>query len=928
MNKFYPRLHNAKNNFKKQVLGIGLLLFLILHIGTNAHAQCDVNPVANQAVCNNTSTTAINFTGTATTFSWTNNTTSIGLAASGTGNIASFTALNPSAVAVIATITVTPSTGACTGAAITFSITANPSPVVTVTPATSCGGVQGVGLCNPLTASGADSYTWSPFAGLYTNCTLAIPYTGSNSATVYATPTSFTVYTVTGTNSVTGCSNTATAQVNYNPPVPTVIPTAVFKCLSDPSVKLKVASGPGTVQFCSGPVNIPVPDNNPSGASNSINVAGVPLTCLITGMTVTINIPHTRIGDMVFVLKAPNGQIMNLDYHLTGTGGNGATTGFVNSIISSTGTAALSTGTNPYTGTFKADAQFFPTGGFGATGPTGMQPTAINWSSLLSVLNGTWTLGFYDGVTSELGTLSSWCIGFNYSCPAIPATPAVWSPSAGLFLDPAATIPYVAGTARDSVWTRPVPSGVYTYEVTTQAVPAPLCTPTTNFVSTNGNSTITFNVKNNHPFPIRIFQIDSKTLNAGTTFTSAYYKAAAVNGPPGAISAANGWTQFGSSVVNGTGSSVQPFLSNLQLVMPAGTTYGICVQATTSGNLPNLSYSALSPGNYPFNAGGCELITGTNIGYSGANVPAAPTTALSGFVGAVYFSQATINCTSPPRSVVVTVGLPATITAQPLNQTVCTSQAANFTVVVNGSGGLNYQWQVSSNGGSTFTNIVNGGVYTGATTATLTVTAPPFSMNGYQYRVIITGTSACATVTSGIAVLTVNPLPDVVITASPYTTLCPSYTTTIFSSVSPNPAATYTWFRDGTVVPAANADTILVDINGLGEYQLEVTDINGCTNLSNKILIHDSTCRGLFIYPNPSSGRFQVRSHSEANNSTARSMLIYNNRGELLLTKSYIQNIPYERIDLDIRRYGKGLYWIVLTDQNGKRLAINKAVIQ
>jgi hypothetical protein len=87
-------------------------------------------------LCNATATTAINFSGfvPGTVFNWTNNTTSIGLAASGTGNIASFTATNTGSAPVVATITVTPSyTNAgttCTGTPITFTITVNPTPSV------------------------------------------------------------------------------------------------------------------------------------------------------------------------------------------------------------------------------------------------------------------------------------------------------------------------------------------------------------------------------------------------------------------------------------------------------------------------------------------------------------------------------------------------------------------------------------------------------------------------------------------------------------------------------------------------------------------------------------------------------------------------------------------------------------------------------
>ncbi len=69
-----------------------------------------ITPPANQAVCNNSLITPNGFNGpvTGTGFSWSNNNTSIGLAASGVGNIGSFTGTNPTNSDVSATITVTP----------------------------------------------------------------------------------------------------------------------------------------------------------------------------------------------------------------------------------------------------------------------------------------------------------------------------------------------------------------------------------------------------------------------------------------------------------------------------------------------------------------------------------------------------------------------------------------------------------------------------------------------------------------------------------------------------------------------------------------------------------------------------------------------------------------------------------------------------
>ncbi len=111
--------------------------------GTPRTFTITVNPtptvaaVTSQTICAGTSTAAVTFTGAVagTVFNWTNNTTSIGLAASGSGNVASFTAVNNGTTPVVATITVTPSyTNAgvtCSGTPATFTITVNPRPTVT-----------------------------------------------------------------------------------------------------------------------------------------------------------------------------------------------------------------------------------------------------------------------------------------------------------------------------------------------------------------------------------------------------------------------------------------------------------------------------------------------------------------------------------------------------------------------------------------------------------------------------------------------------------------------------------------------------------------------------------------------------------------------------------------------------------------------------
>jgi len=132
------------------------------------------------------------------------------------------------------------------------------------------------------------------------------------------------------------------------------------------------------------------------------------------------------------------------------------------------------------------------------------------------------------------------------------------------------------------------------------------------------------------------------------------------------------------------------------------------------------------------------------------------------------------------------------IGAHPANQTVTTDGVAVLTVVASGDPVLNYQWQVSTNGGASFANLANGAPYAGATSAILTITNPTLGLNGNQYRVAVTNQSGSAT--SSSAVLTVLPANAPVFTTQPFNQTVPSgATATLEVAVSAAPVPTYQW---------------------------------------------------------------------------------------------------------------------------------------
>ncbi len=98
---------------------------------------------------------------------------------------------------------------------------------------------------------------------------------------------------------------------------------------------------------------------------------------------------------------------------------------------------------------------------------------------------------------------------------------------------------------------------------------------------------------------------------------------------------------------------------------------------------------------------------------------------------------------------------PITITTQPTNSTITAGSNTGFNVVANNAN--SYQWQVSTNGGVSFSNIANGENYSGVQTANLVINSAQLQFNSYRYRVLVSNsTSGCPPISSSSAALTVK----------------------------------------------------------------------------------------------------------------------------------------------------------------------------
>ncbi|RYD54375.1 MAG: hypothetical protein EOP56_19320, partial [Sphingobacteriales bacterium] len=166
-------------------------------------------------------------------------------------------------------------------------------------------------------------------------------------------------------------------------------------------------------------------------------------------------------------------------------------------------------------------------------------------------------------------------------------------------------------------------------------------------------------------------------------------------------------------------------------------------------------------------------------------------TPVAGGTATISYSVTDNGCTTSVSST-VTVNDPI-VSSNPVSQTVVTGTDAVYSV--SATGGLAYQWQVSTDGGDVYSDLADGSLYTGVTTNTLTIHNTPSDLNENMYRVLITGASPCGDFESSGAALNVG---DTGIASDPVpVTLCSTGSgIATFTVVGSGTVNSYQWYED------------------------------------------------------------------------------------------------------------------------------------
>jgi Secretion system C-terminal sorting domain len=249
----------------------------------------------------------------------------------------------------------------------------------------------------------------------------------------------------------------------------------------------------------------------------------------------------------------------------------------------------------------------------------------------------------------------------------------------------------------------------------------------------------------------------------------------------------------------------------------------------------------------------------------------------------------TLGCSTTSTPILVISGLAPTMNVSG-KDTFCTGNSAILTADPHGSLGLiTYQW--TKNG----TNIVGANLptYVAATTGV------------YNCEVTVAGTSGSCTVPTTDADILVHPAPTPSI----------AYVSKILRTDVTY--AAYQWYLNTVAVPGATKSTYRPAKTG--KYMVVVYDDKGCAGPSTTVQIttvgvNDLTrVADVKVYPNPATSILHIESATTVN------VVITSMEGKTVLTQNNAKEI-------NISNLANGLYFVMLFDEHGERLAMEKLV--
>lgn len=353
--------------------------------------------------------------------------------------------------------------------------------------------------------------------------------------------------------------------------------------------------------------------------------------------------------------------------------------------------------------------------------------------------------------------------------------------------------------------------------------------------------------------------------------------------------------------------STQPPASKL---ICAGQTLNLTIGVTGSSTII-----------YQWQKDGVNLVDGGSV--SGAKTPSLSITNVSVSDEGNYVCIVSTSCSTPTSSntTVVTTTFSSSITLQPITATVCPNQTVLFKITMPGAGVV-YQWQYKSNTGTTYSDVINGGKYSGAHTANLVILNADLAEVG-SYRCMVTENCGAVQYSAPAGLIIDSPT----IIQHPYPQSISAGQLAKFTVGATGSNLTYQWYKDGVAltnggkISGAKLSTLMITSTAPsdnGDYTCQVKGIcmPPATSLAGVLTVSITTSitgselndTNVRIYPKPADVQttIEITDREGADISIA----LFDAQGTVIKIITQELETAHSEINLNTTELPQGMYFV------------------
>jgi hypothetical protein len=190
--------------------------------------------------------------------------------------------------------------------------------------------------------------------------------------------------------------------------------------------------------------------------------------------------------------------------------------------------------------------------------------------------------------------------------------------------------------------------------------------------------------------------------------------------------------------------------------------------------------------------------------------------------------------------------------------------------------------------------------------------------------------NACGITTSNSIVVTENPKPKITFT----TIECSNGNLIMTVRTSPPTGVTYQWWKKGPELISGATDSTYIATEHTTYWCVVTIIATGCSLKSGQVVF--SSCKEISggpdeatlfkIYPNPSSGVFNLEFQSDDESETNATIEIRNELGQVVFQKNYSLNSGLLQEQIDLGSLHTGVYYVSV--KTGEYIESGKILIQ